>query len=369
MTAISSGTSSPRTKRPARRAWGDALLAWSARGAAACVVVLLGLLLFVLIRAALPAMQTYGAGFLTQTEWRVNALDEPIRDAAGKLTFDEDGEMVTRVLAPVYGAAPTIYGTFVSSLIAIVVAVPLSLGAALFLVRIAPRWRLATAVGFLIEFLAAIPSLAFGVWGVFVLVPFMRDVIGPAAKGTIGQISLFGWQPFDWLFFRTTVIDGVGVRGEIAVNGWNMLTGGLILAIMILPIITSVARDVLRSVPRSQIEASLALGATWWQSSVLMLRYARSGLFGAVMLGLARAAGETMAVTMVIGNANQISASFFEPAQTMASLLATEFGEAGADQRSALLFVALILLVMSLLINIIARYFVVGSAVKGSAGQ
>jgi phosphate transport system permease protein len=340
------------------------LLATAARGAAISVIVLLCLLLFVLIRAALPAVSAYGPGFLVEKEWRVNALDEPVRDAQGNLTYDEDNELITRVKPPVYGAAPTIYGTFVSSVLALAFAVPLSIGAALFLVRIAPRWRIAGGVGFLIEFLAAIPSLAFGVWGVFVLVPFVKNAIGPAAKATLEPLGVF-----DWLFYQTIVIDGVGTRREIAIQGWNMLSGGLILGIMILPIITAVARDVLRAVPRSQVEASLALGATWWQSSWLMLKYARSGLFGAVMLGLARAAGETMAVTMVIGNANQVSTSIFEPAQTMASLLATEFGEAGSDQRSALLLVALILLVMSLLINMVARYLVVGSAVKGSSGH
>jgi phosphate transport system permease protein len=149
-----------------------------------------------------------------------------------------------------------------------------------------------------------------------------------------------------------------------------MFCGGLVLAIMILPIITAVSRDVLRSVPRAQIEGTLALGATWWQSSKEMLKYSRSALFGAVMLGLARAAGETMAITMVIGNNNRISPSIFAPAQTMSSLLANEFAEAGsAVHRSALAEVALILLLMSLLFNVTARWLVVGASARTAAAH
>jgi len=153
------------------------------------------------------------------------------------------------------------------------------------------------------------------------------------------------------------------------VTGRDMLAGGLILAIMILPIITAVSRDVLRAVPPAQVEGSVALGATWWQSCVEMLKYSRSGLFGAVTLGLARAAGETMAVTMVIGINTQINPSPFAPAQTMSSLLAVNFGEVGSGlEMSSLVEVALILLIMSLLFNLIARYLVVGKGARGAAG-
>jgi len=190
-------------------------------------------------------------------------------------------------------------------------------------VRIAPRLKIAAPVSFLIEFLAAIPSIAYGIWALFVLAPIL---------------------------------------------GRNMLCGGLILAIMILPIVTAVSRDVLAAVPRAQIEGALALGATWWQSCREMLRYSRSGLFGAAMLGLARAAGETMAITMVIGNNNRIVPSLFAPAQTMSSLLANEFAEASLPlHRAALIEVALILLVMSLLFNVIARYLVVGVEARTAA--
>ncbi len=371
LTADISGQSLPPAPTGAsrarpRRRMGDAILLFAARGAGIGVVLLLVALIFVLTRAAWPSITHNGLGFLTGTTWRVNELEQPLRDASGAITYDEDGEMKMVTIPPVFGAAPVIYGTAVSSLIALVIAVPASLGAAMFLVRIAPRLKIAGPVAFFIEFLAAIPSLAYGVWAIFVLVPFMGRVVGPAAKGTLGHIPLF-----DWLFFRTISLGGNATRYEIAINGWNMLTGATVLAIMILPIITAISRDVLRAVPRAQVEASLALGATWWQSSWMMMRYARAGLFGAIILGLARAAGETMAITMVIGNKNQISASIFEPAQTMSSLLATEFAEAkpGSGQFAALLHVALVLLILSLIINMLARWLVVGSGTRRNAAH
>jgi phosphate transport system permease protein len=249
-----------------------------------------------------------------------------------------------------------VYGTTVSSLLALAFAVPLSLGAALVIVRIAPQFRLAGMLSFLIEFLAAIPSIAYGIWGLFVLSPFLRDWLEPGVQHTLGRAP-----GFSWMFTETVKLGGQTVVRQIPATGRDLFAGGLILGIMILPIITAVGRDVLRAVPKQQIEASLALGATWWQSSRLMLRHAKAGLFGAVMLGLARAAGETMAITMVIGNNNQIRTSPLAPAQTMSSLLANEFAEATGDlHRAALLEVALILLVMSLLFNVVARWLVMG---------
>ena len=294
----------------------------------------------------MPSIRAFGPSFLVGREWRPNALEQPKRDAAGHVVY-ADGEMVTQTLPPAFGALPVIYGTAVSSAIALVVAVPLSLGAALFLVRIAPRSVIAP-VSFLIEFLAAIPSIAFGLWGLFVLAPLLQSHVEPGLRSTLGRVPGFGW-----LF----AIDG----RALPLAGRDMFCGGVLLGVMILPIITAVSRDVLRSVPRAQIEGTLAMGATWWQSCVAMLRYSRAGLFGAIMLGLARAAGETMAITMVIGNNNQIRASPFAPAQTMSSLLANEFAEASdAMHRSALTEVALILLVMSLVFNVVARYLFVG---------
>lgn len=358
-----SGSGAPSRKRR-RRLGGDWFLGLFARAGAASVVLMLGILLFVLVRAALPSVRLFGPSFLTNSEWRPNELQHPKRDSAGHVVI-EDGEVAMETIPPAFGALPVIYGTAVSSVLALAFAVPLSLGAAIFLVRVAPRWKVAAPVSFLVEFLAAIPSLAYGVWGLFAFAPILREYIEPAARAALGHIPGLGW-----LFYQTIQTADGPLRREIPLTGRDMLCGGLILGIMVLPIITAVSRDVLRAVPRAQIEGTLALGATWWQSCRAMLRYSRSGLFGAVMLGLARAAGETMAVTMVIGNNNQIAPSVFMPAQTMSSLLANEFAEASGDlHRAALLEVALILLVMSLFINVVARTLVVGGKSRSAAAH
>ncbi len=322
-----------------------------ARAGAVAVLLMMGSLLFVLIVAAIPSIRTFGLKFLVERTWRPNEREVPDRDASGKLVKDEDGELVMKTLPMQFGALPVIYGTVVSSGVALLFAVPLSLGAAVFLLRICPR-PLVNPVSFLVEFLAAIPSIAYGFWGVYVLAPFLQAHVEPGLNG----------------FFRKTVV--LRWLSNDATTGRDMFCASLVLAIMIIPIITAVSRDVLRAVPRAQIEGTQALGATWWQTSRDMLRYSRSGLFGAIMLGLARAAGETMAVTMVIGNVAQIKTSLFAPAQTMSSLLANEFAEAGSDlQRSALLELALVLLVMSLAFNIVARFLVVGRQSRGSSAH
>jgi phosphate transport system permease protein len=341
----------------------DALMAMLTRGSALVIIAMLVGLLWVLTATAMPSMRTFGWSFVTSSDWRPNELEVPKRDARGNIVM-EDGEIATVTLPPRFGALPVIYGTAVSSLLALVFAVPLSLGTALFLVRVAPKLRIAGAVSFLVEFLAAIPSIAYGIWGLFVMVPFLQVV----EHGL--QTALIDVPGFHWLFFTTMGQGAAAVQRQLPMAGRDMFGGGLILAIMILPIITAVSRDVLKAVPRAQIEGTQALGATWWQSSREMLRYSRSGLFGAIMLGLARAAGETMAVTMVIGNNNQIVASVFAPAQTMSSLLANEFAEASsAIHRSALTEVALILLVMSLVFNVVARYLVVGTEARTAAAH
>jgi phosphate transport system permease protein len=333
----------PALRSHSRGQFVDTLLHGAAIGSGVVILLMIASLIAVLLYAAAPSIKTFGLGFFTETSWRPNALEKVKRTPEGKVVRDEDGELVTEIIPPSFGALPVIYGTAVSSGIALLIAVPLSLGSALFLVRIAPA-ILIGPVSFLIEFLAAIPSIAYGLWGLFILAPFVANHVEPALNR--GFATSPGQR---WLHY------------EGATTGRDMLTGGLVLGIMILPIITAVSRDVLRAVPRQQIEGTLALGATWWQSCREMLRYSRSGLFGAIMLGLARAAGETMAVTMVIGNVNQIKASPLAPAQTMSSLLANEFAEAEAGlHRSALLQVALILLVMSLIFNVIARSLVVG---------
>lgn len=340
-----------RARRRARAS--DRVLSALVHGCALVMVLLLVAMLLVVAGGAMPAVREYGLSFVASAEWQPNERQVRVRDEAGKIVYDEDGEAVTRTEPATFGAAPFVWGTASTSVIALVVAVPLSLGAALFIVRVAPRWRIGGVLAFLIEFLAAVPSLAFGIWGVFVMRPFLADYVEPALRWLLADIGVLRF-----LFYETRN----GIETPIPMTGRDMLAGGLILAVMIIPIITAVSRDVLRSVPRAQLEGALALGATWWQSCRLMLRYGRPGLLGAVMLGLARAAGETMAVTLVIGNVNQVSFSPFAPAQTMSSLLANDIGESNNPMHMAsLYYVALILLAMSLTFNVIARWLVVGS--------
>ncbi len=337
------------------------LLGGGARSSAVLVLLMLAALLAVVFVQAWPSVRESGLSFITSSEWRANELDRPVTGPDGKVVI-EDGEVKTEVVPPEFGALPVIYGTAVSSVLALLFAVPLSLGTAIFLIRIAPRLRIAAPVSFLVEFLAAIPSISFGIWGLFVLAPFLANHVEPALKSTLGSVPGLGW-----LFSETVMLGTESITRDIPLTGRDMFCGSLVLGIMIVPIITAVSRDVLRAVPRAQIEGTLALGATWWQSCWSMLHYSRSGLFGAVMLGLARAAGETMAVTMVIGNNMQIRPSPFSPAQTMSSLLANEFAEASSPMhRAALLNVALILLVMSLAFNVVARWLVVGSKSRTS---
>lgn len=244
-----------------------------------------------------------------------------------------------RVWDPVkdeFGALPFLYGTIASSLIALLISVPLSLGIAIFLVEQAPHY-IARPVGFLVELLAAIPSVVYGLWGIFVLAPILRQYVEPALAKVLGFLPLF--------------------RGTI--TGIGLLTGGIILAIMVTPIISAVVRDVLAAVPGSQREAALALGATKWEMIRVVLVNGAPGIAGAVILGLGRALGETMAVTMVIGNRPQISPSLFEPSYTIASAIANEFTEATGDlYLSALVELGLILFLVTFVVNGIARLLV-----------
>jgi phosphate transport system permease protein len=345
----------------ASRLNGDAVLHFAALSGAVCILLMLASLLTILFVAAVPSIRTFGLQFLVTSEWRPNEREVPKRDAEGKIVM-EDGETVMETIPPTFGALPVIYGTVVSSVISLIFAVPLSLGAAIFLIRVAPRW-MKTPVSFLIEFLAAIPSIAYGLWGLFILAPFLRDYIEVPLQNWLSGVPVLAW-----LFQSPIVINGHTIMRPLAMTGRDMFSGSAVLGIMIIPIITAISRDVLQQVPRAQLEGTVALGATWWQSSKEMLKYSRSGLFGAVMLGLARAAGETMAVTMVIGNNNQIVPSPFAPAQTMSSLLANEFAEASTVlHRSALCEVALVLLLVSLIFNVVARWLVVGKNSRPSA--
>lgn len=236
----------------------------------------------------------------------------------------------------IYGALPIIYGTIVSSFLALVLSVPLSIGIAVFLSELSPGW-LEKPLSFLVELLAGIPSVVYGLWGIFVLVPWIRTDVEPFLSEHLGFLPFFTGAPY----------------------GFGMLAAVLILAIMVLPIISSISRDILKSVPQSQREAALALGATRWQSTKIVLKDAKSGILGATMLGLGRAVGETMAVTMVIGNRAVISASLFDPSYTMASVIANEFTEATSEMYlSSLIQLALVLFVLTIIINAFAKLLV-----------
>jgi phosphate transport system permease protein len=249
----------------------------------------------------------------------------------------------TKVWDPIfdnYGALPYIYGTLVTSAIALVIAVPLGLAAATFLAELAPR-RISDSVAFLIDLLAAVPSVIYGLLGIFVVVPLMRTVIGPALKGSLGFLPLFQGPNY-----------GVG-----------FLTAGIVLAIMVVPFIISVSREVLLTVPRDQREAALALGATRWEATwKVVVPWARTGIMGSVFLALARALGETMAVTMVIGNATAISASLFSPGDTIASTIANQFTEAAGNlYQSALVELGLVLFLITFILNGLARLLIVAT--------
>ena len=236
-----------------------------------------------------------------------------------------------------FGAFSFIYGTLVTSFLALLMAVPLALGVAVFLTELCPK-ALRAPISFLTELLAAIPSVVYGLWAVFVLVPIMRDQLGPFLSKTLGWTGFFEGTNF-----------GVG-----------MLTASIILAIMVLPIISSLTRDIMTAVPDSQREAVLALGATRWEMiRIGVLRNSRIGIAGAVMLGLGRALGETMAVTMVIGNHPEINKSLFAPGYTLASVIANEFSEATGDlYLSALIEIGLALFLVTIVVNAIARLMV-----------
>ncbi len=250
---------------------------------------------------------------------------------------------VSRTWDPVFehfGAAPFIYGTLVTSAVSLLIALPLGLAAAVFLSELAPR-SISDTISFLIDLLAAVPSVIFGMLGIFVVVPLMRTTIGPAVKHTLGFLPLFQGQNY-----------GVG-----------FLTAGIVLAIMVVPFIISVSREVLLTVPRDQREAALALGATRWESTwKVVVPWARTGITGSVFLALARAVGETMAVTMVIGNDPKIAASLFAPGYTIAAVIANEFTEAtGKLYLSSLIELGLVLFLITLILNGFARILILAT--------
>ena len=275
---------------------------------ALAIFVLIAVIGFELARGAGPAIHKFGWRFLASSDW------DPVND--------------------LYGALPFIFGTVVSSLIALIIAVPVSVATAVYLTELAPLWLRQPLIMF-IELLAAIPSVILGFWGVFILVPWLHLHLYPALRTTLGFLPFFNGTDY----------------------GPCMLAAGIILAIMIIPIITSVSREILRSVPGLQREAAYALGATRWEvTRIAVLSYAKNGIFGAVILGLGRALGETMAVTMVIGNSPQITKSLFDPGSTLASWIANQFSEAIGDLFYSSLFeLGLVLLGVTVLVNIVAQ--------------
>jgi phosphate transport system permease protein len=292
---------------------GDLVFHGLTRAAAIGVLILLGGVIFSLIIGSLPALREFGFNFLIEERWN------PVTEK--------------------FGAIAPIYGTLVTSFIAMLIAVPVGLLIAVFLTELCPKW-LRRPIGIAIELLAGIPSIIYGIWGLFVFAPFLQDTLQPFLINTLGNVPiiapLFAGPPY-----------GIG-----------MLTAGLILAIMVLPFITSISRDVFDAVPTVLKEAAYGLGCTTWEVvRFVVLPYTRVGVIGGVMLGLGRALGETMAVTFVIGNAHRISASLLAPGTTISATIANEFTEAVGDlYTSALIALGLILFVITFIVLAAARY-------------
>jgi phosphate transport system permease protein len=259
---------------------------------------------------AQPSFDRFGPGFFVGMQWNPNT--------------------------DMFGALPFIFGTLLTSGIAIILGVPLSIGIAIYLSELAPPW-VREPLSFVVELLAAVPSVIYGLWAMYALRPFIAHSVEPFF------MSFLGWTP---LF-----------QGNA--QGLDKFTAGMILAIMIIPTIASVSKETMRAVPDSQREAALSLGATRYETTrIAVLSYSRSGIFGACILGLGRAIGETMAVTMTIGNANRISWSLLDPGQTMSSLIANNWGEAQGIQLSALIEIGLVLFIVALIVNLFARLMV-----------
>jgi phosphate transport system permease protein len=314
------GSSRPRVPASLQGvAYGDRAFKLILTCAAALIPILLGFLLLELWQGSRMAIAKFGLDFIRTSVW------DPV---AGQ-----------------FGAFPLIFGTLLSSFLALLIAVPLSLGVAIYLTEFAPK-ALRQPVAFVIGLLAAIPSVVYGLWGIFVLVPVLRKTVFPLLRSALGFLPFFSGP----------------------IYGPSMLAASIILAIMVMPYIMSVSREVLLAVPNSQREAALALGATRWEAVITaVVPYARSGIMGAVILGLGRALGETMAVTLLIGNRHEIAASLFAPGYTMAAAIANEFTEAATDLHfSALTYVALVLFVLTVLVNAGAR-ILIWRVARGSA--
>jgi phosphate transport system permease protein len=289
----------------------DAVFYYAMVACGLSVIAIVVLIVYELITKSNLSWHAFGLKFFFRSEW------DPVNDQ--------------------YGALPFVYGTIVSSILALLIAVPLAIGVAVYITEMSPRW-LRGALAFTTELLAAIPSVIYGLWAIFVLVPLLRQYLQPWLAKYFGWTTLFEGPPY-----------GIG-----------MLAAGIILAIMVVPIISSITREVMTAVPQQQREAVLALGATRWEMiRTGVLRNARAGIMGGVILGLGRALGETMAVTMVIGNRPEIAKSLFAPGYTMASVIANEFSEATGDlYLSALVEVGLALFIVTIIVNIVAQFLV-----------
>ena len=304
---------------------GDLVFEWLCRGAGLLVLGLLGAIIVTLFIGALPAFQHFGLGFLTSTRW------DPVE---GREQF---------------GAAIAILGTLLSSLFAIVMAVPIAFGIAFFLTELAPQW-MRRPVGTAVELLAAVPSIIFGMWGLFIVVPFIQNNIQLAWGEELSAIPLIG---------------GIFESNNFA--GTSIFAAALVIAIMILPFIAATMRDVFEQVPAVYKESAYGMGATRWEVvSKVVIPYTRISVVGGIMLGLGRALGETMAVTFVIGNANRVATSIFDATTTIASVVAMEFPEslAGSLQQSALLALGFILFIISFIVLATSRYLL-RSRLKG----
>jgi phosphate transport system permease protein len=273
-------------------------------------------MIYQMINQSLPSIKQFGWSFILNNTW------DPVKEE--------------------YSALPFIFGTLYSSLLALMIALPLSLGVSIFLSEFAAGW-LEKIVSLLVELLAAVPSIVYGLFGIFVLAPWLRTSVEPALGDKFGYLPLFTGPPY----------------------GLGMMAAVIILVVMILPIITSITRDVMKAIPTAQREAAYALGATKWEVVKIILGGAKSGIIGATLLGLGRAVGETMAVTMVIGNTPQIKYSLFEPSHTMASVIANEFSEATSTLHvSSLIEISLLLFIITLVLNAGARLIVWGVTKK-----
>ncbi|SCM71290.1 phosphate transporter subunit; membrane component of ABC superfamily [uncultured Pleomorphomonas sp.] len=309
------GAAAGRPPRPARTRFGDRLFILLSRGSASLVVAVLGGVLVALALGALPALREFGPEFVWSDRW------SPAKD--------------------LFGAAAPIYGTLVTSAIAMVIAVPLSFGIAIFLTELCPP-PLRRPIGIAIELLAGIPSIIYGLWGFFVLAPIMQSTIQPALIATLGNLP------------------GIGVLFKGAPYGVGMLTAGVVLAIMALPFITAVTRDVFATVPAMLREAAYGVGMTTWEViRHIVIPHCRTGLVGGIMLGLGRALGETMAVTFVIGNSHRIAASLMAPATTISASIANEFTEATSPLYTAsLIALGLVLSVITFFVLGLAKWMI-----------